>query len=936
MTSYSFGWRWVGITALREPPAAEPLHRMALRLRDASHSPLVSVAGSDIGVDELLRLLGSIRYRAGLSGFPARAQECLRIEQAIRAGRSPNLRPWLRTKIAEAQGRAGAPRRRTAPSATAPPRSGPAQASTRPGSVPAGPGAQLIETSWATACPEAPDSPWLPPIAERLTAELARLGLTHTGGTTRWIRWACLHSSFLYEQVLDPPVSSGALDLLAALGKGWLRISILDRVRSQRGDFVSNREVSRVLGVAEGHARSLIGEWVARLDAGLYGQGERAQLEAGHPSRAPEAVGLQILGALSLVTGSQAPVDALLETLAYEPPSPEPEWQALLTAALRQEPTYELIEHGADHEKTFTAVVTAEGRSARASGRSKKAARKSAQKEYVLRHLRRTLPDPTPVEVHRPLPYPAASPDHTQAVRWAAQAFETFDLGLMAQALTHRSWVYENQERVSHAGQRDYGTLATEGAEILTTLVRHAHALQVLNATTTPDAHHVNPNVDGEHVALLFDAMPVSAGLLRSSGLRTLSTDVRADVAQAIVAAAWRANGDRLAERQPAVFATWLSAFRPPDDPTTELQEYCARARIAFDITYERRGVDHQAEFRATFTLQVEGTPSWRGDWSTGKTPAKHSAAATVLAAVVETPTVERQGEQVGGADAVIRRAFVAELRGLDPTNVLARRDLATGTAAVDRLAVGDYPGFTRWAAARSKVLREPDVEPTGVLVPFYESVLRAHRRDLVSTWIIEHSPGRGGRVADPAERIRAWWAGPQPGYLALVGDLLAALRKPDRRTAVLDFVRRQAVVAADAARSRLEIQSSSDVAGVSISVRIPGTNLDAAFDPVVRVVDLAGLGVRWTRDEDAVAALVPALPDAVDAIAAAGLRAIGQALADSWLADVENALGRFLAVTEDVFGAPGAVPSPARMNELSLAELGLILHLRGSDERGV
>ena len=141
-----------------------------------------------------------------------------------------------------------------------------------------------------------------------------------------WVRWACLHSSYLYESVSDSPISAAVLDLLATLGRGWMRLAMLDRVRAQRGDLTTNVEVSGVLA-SDRHARALLGAWIGDLQAAFYGKGEAALIAAGRRTSAPEAVAMQILGALSLVTASQAPADALLEWVSFSPPRPEPEWR---------------------------------------------------------------------------------------------------------------------------------------------------------------------------------------------------------------------------------------------------------------------------------------------------------------------------------------------------------------------------------------------------------------------------------------------------------------------------------------------------------------------------------------------------------------------------------------------------------------------------------
>ena len=106
---------------------------------------------------------------------------------------------------------------------------------------------RIFATGWATAYPQVADSPWLPPLREQLADEIERLGLKLDDEAARWLRWACLHSSYLYESVLDSPISAGVLEILAMLGRGWMRLAILDRARGQRGEFASNNEVSAVL-----------------------------------------------------------------------------------------------------------------------------------------------------------------------------------------------------------------------------------------------------------------------------------------------------------------------------------------------------------------------------------------------------------------------------------------------------------------------------------------------------------------------------------------------------------------------------------------------------------------------------------------------------------------------------------------------------------------
>jgi len=609
--------------------------------------------------------------REGLAGRSARARECLVAERSIRAGRAPKLRAWLRKLLQEPANAYPAAEVR---------KSGPKPVATPPHRIdarrPAAEPDRIIATGWATAYPQAPDSPWLPPLNAPFVAALRELGLELDDEGIRWLRWANLHTSYLYEYVPSSPLSPGVLEILAMLGRGWMRLAMLDRARAQLGEFGSNDAVSKVLA-ADQHARTEIAAWVTSVGAGLYGKGESSAQAAGRPATSREIVATQLLGALSLVSASQRPADLLLEAVHYQVPAPEPDWLSVLVTQLKVQPEFERRDEGPDLDKTFTVTVRAAGRSASASAGSAKAARKAALREFVTRHLPHALPKPAArVAPPRPRTYQARLPAHTQAVMWAQRAFEVSDAGLLAQALTHRSWAYENRTLVSAAHQRDYETLATEGSEILTHLVRHQHALQLLNASfEIPVGRTTSPNVTGQSVVELFDAMPIADGVLRSRGLSELGNELREDVAQAIAAASWRANGDLMAERQPAVVSRWVRSFTPPADPTTQLQEYCSRAKVTFDFDFERRGPDHLQEYRATVTFEVAGKPSWRGEWSPGKTPAKQSASAGALSLLLDHAP---QQPTPSGKDAeIVRGVFLAELRAIDPQNVAPAKEIA-------------------------------------------------------------------------------------------------------------------------------------------------------------------------------------------------------------------------------------------------------------------
>lgn len=925
MTAYSFGARWVGVVALREPPPPEPIHRMALRLRQQSKSRSVRLEGVDIPADQVVRQLARIRVREGLAGRSARARECLVAERSIRAGRVPKLRAWLRKRLQEQSSssppalvRAGGP-------------ASPATPRVHVGNQGSTERDRVVATGWATGYPQAPDSPWLPPLNPPLVAALCDLGLDVDEDGLRWLRWANLHASYLYESVPNSPLSQGALEILAMLGRGWMRLAMLDRGRAQLGEFDSNDAVSKVLA-ADQHARSALAEWATRVGAGAYGRGEAASQASGRPTSSREVVVMQLLGALSLVFASQRPADVLLDAIDYRAPAPEPDWLSVLVTQLKVQPNFERRDEGPDHDKTFTVTVHAAGRSASASAGSAKAARKAALREFVTRHLPHALPKPAArAKPPRPRAYQARLPAHTQAVTWAQHAFEVTDAGLLAQALTHRSWAYENRALVSAAHQRDYRTLAAEGSEILTHLVRHQHALQLLNASfEIPVGRTTSPNVTGESVVELFDAMPIADGVLRSRGLSELGKELREDVAQAIAAASWRANGDLMAERQPAVVSRWVRSFTPPADPTTQLQEYCSRAKVTFDFDFERRGPDHLQEYRATVIFDVAGKPLWVGEWRAGKTPAKQSASAGALSLLLAV--APQQSVPSGHDAAIVRGVFLAELRAIDPRNVSPSKEIANGTLGVDLLAVGDYQAYDSWSKSRSFLLPSTDSAVARRLTDYYEAVLSSRLRDAVTQWIVQHTPARGRLSADPAERIRAWWTGDGPSLLVLVDDLLTELRKPDPREAILTFVETQARVVAAVADGRVEAERIDDENARTLAIRIGGAELSDAFEPVIALVELAGVGASWAREPQAIFITVPWPPTATNPIGAAAANALTAVSNDPWLADAQTALTSFLTITERLL-ATSDEPTAAAMDELSLAELTLTLQLQSNDE---
>ncbi|BDT87268.1 hypothetical protein FMUAM8_30320 [Nocardia cyriacigeorgica] len=915
MTAYSFGNKWVGISALGNPPPPEPLHKMALRLQAAALTRKVAInRDQSIPVTKLLRSLARLRSRLVLSGRDTWSQEALEIERLVRSGRTPVFRPWLQHELQPSQPADAGGTKRSG-SVTS---SNTEQCSVQP-------------TYWSTSYPQAPDSPWLPDASSALIREIAKLDIGLDDDGMRWVRWACLHRSYLYESMPDGPVSAEALDVLASLGWGWMRTALLDRVKAQRGDFTSNVEVSAALA-AHSQARSALGAWVAANNLGFFGKGEAALLAGGSNSRAPETVAMQILGALSIVTASQRPADELLELVSFEPRSPEPDWHTLLDSHTKRPPTYTRRESGPDHNKQFTVTVEVNGRSAEATAGSSKAARAQAARAYVLRYLPAIVPaKPTvagPNKSTLPMPYRANLPQHAVAREWAQKAFEVADAGLISQALTHRSWVHEHPRVVAEARQNDYGALATEGSEALTHLVRHHCALRAFDTTfRLPPETVASPSVADETVAKLFDTMPLATGVLRSSGT-ALTPSIKSDVAQSLIGAAWRANGDLLMERQPAFLARWLASFTPQVDPTTQLQEYCAKVKAEFHVDFEQQGRDHEKKFRATVTLRVAGQPEWRGDWKSSKVQAKHCAADGVLQVLFGEHT-----EPSPTVDALLRGMFLAELGAVDPHRTNSVKALASGQLAVDLLAAGAYDDFARWAQARSRLLPSNASIVAGRLELFYESVLKQRRRDAVKHWVIQNLSTATSEVLDVEPRILDWCNGVQPARLALLETLLTTAAEADPWQAVLDYVEAAARTLALETHADLEIERRNDASGHSVAMRLPGSTFSNALGPIVDAVDsIVGTG-SWARMADMVVLTIPSAPPTTDPLVQCGIEAVRRAWQDPWLNEVRDGLNELLRALD---GADDQTTRPpaAQLAAIVAAEQALLDRLRLRDSQ--
>lgn len=60
---------------------------------------------------------------------------------------------------------------------------------------------EIVATNWAESCPRAPESVLLPAMPDTLADELTAIGPELDDEGRRWVRWACLHRSYVYESI---------------------------------------------------------------------------------------------------------------------------------------------------------------------------------------------------------------------------------------------------------------------------------------------------------------------------------------------------------------------------------------------------------------------------------------------------------------------------------------------------------------------------------------------------------------------------------------------------------------------------------------------------------------------------------------------------------------------------------------------------------------
>ncbi|MGW1063174.1 putative dsRNA-binding protein [Streptomyces aureus] len=836
---------WVGIVSLRETAPPTPVHRIALAIEAARGRTAYTLGGRQVPYARMRSVLRGLAQRYASRSEWERWQYCVDLAGDFFNGGEPRrgLPTWLLADLRDVLDRGGAvakkaPRQKTSPQGagfshrpdsrrpepshrrgTVPAPARPARADRR---APAGPVRGVPRAERQLASRDVTYPPLITPPTELVAGagEKVRTSVRETAGTwdatpeaVAWLGLAAEHRSHLYESYEADAVSPYVLGLLDRLGATALDVILLDAyaqwARPQKSGEQSADHVRRRRA-----AELALGRWATGGGLPRMGTGE-AQKPA--PS-VGEGVARQILGVLSL-TGAYDTARRLVAAVwpdlhrpsAETGPDPVSKAQSVFG---KEGLTYEDDgQEGPDHQRIFRIVArTGAGRSALGVGRSKKGARAAAAQALLDRYPQMAkAAAPAAPSAGTPAAVPARPyrlPDlgHRDAVVDLAAMFELGHRadGLLAQALTHASWAYENQAAVGAAHQRANDLLAHQGSFVIDHMVAHTRARTALarDLRLDEDDARLLTSTD-EDTSRLGGIFAVGDGLLTGHGESGEGRGAVSDAAQAVVAAAWRVRGPELLRRRPVVLDTWLTGLDHRHDPVTVLDALAAVYGMTCDFEEQTSGPDHCRSFTATAVLRdaTGQVHRWtaRPEGQTGKQEAKKATAQEILD-ILAAPASPNAFDTL----ALRRRDLLtgllrAQFGGLGATTERQRtRILARGDLGADLLATGDTEAFRGWAERVDALLGRNGTTVPDPLRELYQQAVHDTRRgprSLLRRMAAEHGTDSAGvvrRLAADAVR-RAADTGP---WEKTVRDIVQDWwrdQAPDTGVTVRDDMRRDA-----------------------------------------------------------------------------------------------------------------------------------------------
>lgn len=991
MTAYSFGNRWMGIVSLREPGPSIPLHKMAIQ-----QERLYVIAGNSLPASELAALVRSVRQKCTMQGDSTRASTCDHIERGVRQQLALTLPSWLvRAVVAEidlrrkgARGQSSAPsrdsrravrRRRAAPerrhggaparpdnskSSRTPQEHGPEQSPAQLQNVVGdAPGVErdlsIVELNWDGATPDLPDMKLLPVTLVRMSQVLNDLDIDLKNIDDRsmdWLRLACVHRSYHYEHLSTGPVAATLLDVLGGVGKAWSAAAVVETMRLRAGGFGSAAEASSLFQPTYAQFRSELAEWVRVEGIAQLGRGERLVAQEPNRNSSFETVGLQIVGALSLLQGTGRPASMLVRRFTTRETNVGADWVQLVQAHLKREPVIQTESEGPDHARSFTVTLLDQrGNSSIGRGSSKKAARREASRLYIERFAP-ALAQTTRSDRQRAPAGEILAQGHSIGVGRLVDGFglPPAARGLVSQSLIHASWAYEHPRELLQSHQRSNEVLAFEGSYIASALVSHQHALSVLARTFSPAADAARfPLVTAASMVPLFDGLGLDRAVLTGVG-QDLSEKIKGSTAQAVLGSAWNALGtDALAKAVPKPVADWIGDYLPHFDSTGALSRYCNRVGLRNAFLFESRGPAHGMEFRTVWTFG--DSARWIGPWAPGKAPATTWATDELFDLVLDQMKGQIEGLHPDELDVVA--AFIAAEVGSAGKE---KRQGASSLLAADLVVAGEIASYADWVGGLEGVVdRVNDLawpSPTEAfarLSDYYSESIRGACRSALKSAVLEpalrlRTIGRGAQTVDQDCRssVRATMNAAEliienydPSGMRVVEAIgpwrnvdeandsasgLGATLMPGVGRGVRHLLELGGAVAY-AVDQELEVLVGPIAEGrVSIAVRASGVNLLETLAPAINVLAALVPGVSARGEENTLVFLLPVRPVVGDSrFMRAAVNAYEKGQDRDWLVQVHNAVAELRRTT-------GAAPSEGRLEgaeESAIMRLKELMH---------
>jgi dsRNA-specific ribonuclease len=895
----------MGIVALREPPSAipTPLHKLALSMKSAAREQMLRINhGRTVSASEALHEMAASRQVFLLNEDGTWARETVVVERILRSGNFSAAVAERFAEILRQRDRMARVLERTDARLVRRRRKSKAQPSReRP--------PRALDTAPIPVIPEPvgrlpgfPDISGIPPLSPRMRQWIADLGLELTDTDERWVQLASVHSSFFYESLKgQDEVGSTVLGMLKSTGEAWMKVAIMEAYRSRLHEFDTAQTVS-LSWQPLGSLQPAFSKWISGLDSVVAGMGEQSDERTRGRTSVNATVAYQVIGALCLIFGGSKPASALIATMDL-PALAQTDFVTIAGNATNGMITYEFRREGPDHDAFFTAVATAAGRQARGSGTSKKDARKAAAKEFLTNHFPSRLEQQeNPQRPNRPTTYREMPSTWAKAIADLSQRVQ-LPPELTMQSLTHPSWTYENKTRVNEAHQRDNSVLAAEGSVVLQAVFAHFTTLQVLGKTLSPNADQARlQTIPREDLSAFSEELSLRA-LLLLSNKSPVSAAMMADVVQSLFGALRRERSGDQPMSIPAALLEWLESLDLNLDPATRLETLCSQVWLDFDYSHERRGPDHQQEFRATVQLKDANLPTWTGPWASSKTKARQAAAAEIVSIRLEGPSAVPEPLSEA-AQQVLLAFFTAELRRLDAP----RESAATPRFSVNLLADGAIDAYREWANGLDQFVTEG-------------GAVQQKLEDYFTRWLTNDLKGR---IHAETKRMRATSSAvhrtggmlearldlKEISRLSLWSDFLVAFhsdaegdvgeRPPSQERAkqqmpgwlpVLRFVQGFADRIAAGAGRVCETLIDADERADVLMIRVPGLDLQNTMGEAMDVASRLVPGLTWVFEEDGLIVEAPLTPATDSPLTNSGLRAMRRSFSDPHFGEVGEEL---------------------------------------------